>query len=206
MLSPTQSLKATDVIITAGPWTKTVWPGTPISALRAHSVTIRPSRPVSPYCLFTSLSIPKNFNAGTKSRANHVTPEIYARPDGTVYACGEGDTLVTLPDSSADVVVDDRRVQDVIDHVYALSPVLRRGEVLARQACYLPNVRERNSRGGNGPIIGKTKVGGLVLAAGHTCWGIQNSAGTGKLVSEIVWDGKATSADIRTLDPKWWGL
>lgn len=198
-----KSLPATDVIVTAGPWTGAVWPGTPISALRAHSVTIRPSRPVSAYCLFTSLSLPKDFKppsspSGKQSRKKqHVTPEIYARPNNEIYACGEGDTLVSLPASSADVVVDAARCQDIVDQCASISDEMRDGEVLVRQACYLPQVDT-----GGGPLIGLTKTKGVYVAAGHTCWGIQNGPGTGKIMSEFVFAGKAKSADVRGLDPR----
>lgn len=191
------SLSATDVIITAGPWTKTVWPGTPIGALRAHSVTIRPSRPVSPYCLFTSLSLPANFKPGPKSRASHVTPEIYARPNDELYACGEGDHLVPLPPTAADVRVDDSRCQDIVDYCASFSDEMRDGQVLVRQACYLPQVET-----GGGPLVGRTNTKGVWLAAGHTCWGIQNGPGTGKLMSEFVFDGEARSANVKSLDPR----
>jgi glycine/D-amino acid oxidase-like deaminating enzyme len=40
------------------------------------------------------------------------------------------------------------------------------------------------------------------MAAGHTCWGIQNSCGTGKLISEFLFDGEAKSAKIDSLDPR----
>jgi glycine/D-amino acid oxidase-like deaminating enzyme len=193
-----KSLHATDVIITAGPWTRTVWPGTPISALRAHSVTIRPSRPLSAYCLFTSLSLPRKFKPGGGPRGvSHVTPEIYARPNNEVYACGEGDHLVDLPRSAADVEVDDSRCQDIVDYCASFSDELRDGHVLIRQACYLPQVES-----GGGPLVGRTNTPGVFIAAGHTCWGIQNGPGTGKLMSEFVFDGSAGSADVRGLDPR----
>ena len=191
------SLSATYVIITAGPWSKTVWPGTPISALRAHSVTIRPSRLVSPYCLFTALALPKNFKQGIKSRAHTVTPEIYARPNNELYACGEGDHLVALPKSTDEVVVDDSRCQDIVDYCASFSDEMRDGSVLVRQACYLPQVD-----GGGGPLVGRTKTEGVLIASGHTCWGIQNGPGTGRLMSELVFEGEAKSADIRGLDPR----
>lgn len=69
--------------------------------------------------------------------------------------------------------------------------------MLAKQACYLPLVSS-----GGGPIIGETGIKGLILASGHTCWGIQNSCATGKLVSEFVFEGAAKSADIDSLDPR----
>lgn len=191
------TIPATDVIVAAGPWTKNVLPEAPIAATRAHSVVIRPTRPVSAYALFTNIEIPANFNPAKKSRPTVAAPEIYARPDDTVYACGDGDKTVPLPPTSAEVEVDQERCQEIIDQVGSISDQLRDGEVTIRQACYLPN-----STGYGGPLVGLTHVKGLYLAAGHTCWGIQNGPGTGKLMSEFVFDGKAKSAKIGSLDPR----
>jgi len=198
------SIPATDIIVSAGPWTQSVYRDAPISALRAHSVTIRPSRPVSAYALFTQIKLPKDFGRtgeSVKTKRKHdqyVTPEIYARPKNEVYACGEGDHLVPLPKSTDLVDVDEARCQDIVDYVGSISDELRDGEVTARQACYLPNV----SRGSGNPLVGPTHVKGLWLAAGHTCWGIQNGPGTGKLMSEFVFDGQAKSANAKELDPR----
>jgi glycine/D-amino acid oxidase-like deaminating enzyme len=192
-----QTITATDVVLAAGPWTKNLLDEAPISALRAHSITIRPSRPTSAYAIFTSISLPKDFREGVKSRAQNVTPEIYARPNDELYACGEGDHMVALPKAAADVQLDDKRCQDIVDYVSSVSDELRDGKVLSRQACYLPQVE-----GGGGPLVGPTNKKGLWLAAGHTCWGIQNGPGTGKLMSEFVLDGKAGSAKVESLDPR----
>jgi glycine/D-amino acid oxidase-like deaminating enzyme len=190
-----ETLQATDVIVSAGPWSQRVFPPAPIEALRAHSVAIRPTRPVSAYTLFTNIAMP----AGSGGRREKVlSPEIYARPDETVYACGEGDTTVTLPETTASVAVDQSRCQAILDAIGSVSSELRDGEVLVRQACYLPLV----SGGRGGPLIGKTNIDGLYLATGHTCWGIQNAPGTGKLISELVFDGEAKSASIGNLDPR----
>lgn len=85
-----KSLEATDVIVAAGPWSKKVFPDAPIEALRAHSVVIKAE--VSPYAVFTEIELPKDFTIpGQAKRRRHgksVNPEMYARPDGTVYACG----------------------------------------------------------------------------------------------------------------------
>ena len=191
------TIPATDVVVSAGPWTRSVLPQAPISATRAHSTVIRPTRPVSAYTLFTTIQLPANFHPSKKSRPTLVMPEIYARPDNTVYACGEGDHTEPLPKTSADVKVDLQRCQDIMDQVGSISDELRDGEVCASQACYLPNVSN-----GGGPLIGPTSVKGLFLAAGHTCWGIQNAPATGKLISEFVFDGMALSAKIGTLDPR----
>ena len=192
-----RTIAATDVVVAAGPWTRRILPQTPITATRAHSAVIRPTRPVSAYTLFTALQLPADFYPGKKGRPSVVTPEIYARPDNTVYACGEGDHIAPLPRTTADVEVDQERCQNIIDQVGSVSDELRNGTVIACQACYLPNVSA-----GGGPLIGHTGIKGLYLAAGHTCWGIQNAPGTGKLISEFVFDGKAISANIGSLDPR----
>ncbi|KAF2478689.1 fad NAD binding oxidoreductase [Neohortaea acidophila] len=201
----TKTIPATDVIISAGPWTRSIYPQAPIAALRAHSVTIKPSRPISAYALFTQIKLPAGFGqkeSGKLSRALRgeeiVTPEIYARPKNEVYACGEGDHLVPLPKSTDLVEVDEKRCQEVVDYVSAISDELRDGEVTARQACYLPN----NTAGTGSPLVGHAGTKGLYIAAGHTCWGIQNAPGTGLLMSEFVFDGEAKSSKAKGLDPR----
>lgn len=195
------TIPVTDVIIAAGPWTKTVYPSAPIGALRAHSVTIRPSKPLSAHAIFTEIRLPKSQSTAKSSKlapGMTVTPEIYARPDGEAYACGEGDTLVPLPKTTEDVEVVAAKCQDIINYVSSISDELKDGEVITRQACYLPHVEAA----GGGPLIGKTGVNGLLMATGHTCWGIQNGPATGKLISEFVFEGNAKSANIGSLDPR----
>ncbi|GIZ36752.1 hypothetical protein CKM354_000021900 [Cercospora kikuchii] len=192
------TISATDIVIAAGPWTRSVYPSAPIGALRAHSVTIQAN--VSPYALFTQIKLPSKFpNSAYKGphSGQIVTPEIYARPNNEVYACGEGDHEVPLPPSSDEVEVDQSRCQDIVDFVSSISDELRDGEVTARQACYLPQVN-----GSSAPLLGAVPgAKGLWIAAGHTCWGIQNGPGTGKLMSEFVFDGRAKSAKVEGLNP-----
>lgn len=194
------TLRTTTVILAAGPWTPTLYPSVPMKTLRAHSITIRPSRPVSAFALFTEIELPKNYR-GSRRPANRagaiVTPEIYARPNDEVYACGEGDELSVLPASTDLVKVLPERTQEIVEQVASVSDELRDGQVLVRQACYLPVLKVQG-----GPLIGWTALAGLLLATGHTCWGIQNGPGTGKLISEFVFEGEARSARIESLDPR----
>ncbi|MCJ1324940.1 hypothetical protein MMC10_001602 [Thelotrema lepadinum] len=193
------TLPTTDLILAAGPWTATLLPSAPIAGLRAHSITIRPARPISAYAVFTEISLPPSPDPHDGIPvAKHVSPEIYARPNNEAYACGEGDTLVPLPKTTEDVETDLKRCQDIVDQVGAISEELRDGEVLVRQACYLPNVTGDVS----GPLVGPTGTKGLWMAAGHTCWGIQNGPGTGRVVSEMVFEGKSRSAKVGGLDPR----
>ncbi|KAG9235394.1 FAD dependent oxidoreductase [Amylocarpus encephaloides] len=199
------TIPATDVVLAAGPWTNSIFPEAPIKAIRAHSVVIKAD--VSPYAIFTQIDLPRNFStlgkAGMEERrhapGDPVNPEMYARPDGTIYACGEGDELIPLPASSDLVVCDESRCDDIYNYLSSISDTISNSEVTAKQACYLPLVDSDSDRG---PIIGKTGVPGIFIATGHTCWGVQNSCATGKLMSEFVFDSKAISADVTGSDPK----
>ncbi|KAF5505125.1 putative oxidoreductase TDA3 [Colletotrichum siamense] len=190
----------TDVVVSAGPWTGRLVPGCKVTGLRAHSVVYNAD--VSPYAVFTSIELPADFvpehraSKGQKRRHKRVVdPEIYARPFGEVYACGEPDKNVPLPDTADKVQVDEANCDDIISYIATFSPTLGAAPIKAKQACYLPQVDY-------GPLVGPTSVPGIWVASGHTCWGIQNGPATGKLMSEYILDGKATSSDISTLDPR----
>ncbi|KAF4950382.1 hypothetical protein FSARC_13216 [Fusarium sarcochroum] len=195
----------TDIVVAAGPWTSRVLPRAKIEGLRAHSVVY--DADVSPYAIFTDIQLPPDFipehraKMGQKRRhRGNVDPEIYARPFNEAYACGEPDTNVPLPETADQVECDEAQCDDIISYISTFSPVLAAAPIKAKQACYLP----RHIRFGqeSGPLLGKTSVPGLLVAAGHTCWGIQNGPGTGKLMSEFVFDGAAKSADVDKLDPR----
>ena len=158
-----ETVPATHVIVAAGAWSSAIVHQLPISATRAHSITIRPKQGVtiSPYVLFTEISDP---NPAPPSKAS--SPEVYARPDNEVYACGPGDDC-PLPDTVDDVIVDQPSCELIYTHVSSISQELREGTVEKRQACYLPSVSS-----GGGPIIGEADqiAKGLFIATGHTCW------------------------------------
>ncbi|CCE89791.1 Tda3p TDEL_0A04590 [Torulaspora delbrueckii] len=177
------------VVLAMGPWTSKILPDCPISGLRAHSITIKPSTgTVSPYAIFTELKIDKN---------QYFSPEMYARKD-EVYVCGEGDTLVDLPETSDAVEVVREKCDELYHYVSKLSKNLSSGHILKRQACYLPVLNVPTS---SGPLIGETNVDGLYVASGHSCWGINNAPATGKVMAELLLEGEAKSADISALDP-----
>jgi glycine/D-amino acid oxidase-like deaminating enzyme len=183
-------LPGDQIVLSVGPWTSKILPDCPISGLRAHSITIAPfkDQPVSPYAIFTE------FKTGPYS---YISPEIYARQD-EVYVCGEGDSTVDVPETTDDVEVVKSKCDELFKHVGKISPNLRRGHILKRQACYLPVLDVPSS---SGPLIGETNVENLYLASGHSCWGINNAPGTGKIMSELLLDGESISADIMGLDP-----
>ena len=163
MTAKMQTVSATHVIVAAGAWSSALVHQLPISATRAHSITIRPKEGVtiSPYVLFTEISDPS-----PRLPSKATSPEIYARPDNEVYACGPGDDC-PLPDTVDDVVVDQSCCESIYTQVSSISQELREGTIERRQACYLPSVSS-----GGGPIIGKADhiAKGLFIATGHTCW------------------------------------
>jgi glycine/D-amino acid oxidase-like deaminating enzyme len=177
------------IVLSMGPWTSKILPDCPISGLRAHSITVAPHNgTVSPYAIFSELKIGKG---------KYVSPEIYARKD-EVYVCGEGDTLVDLPETTDDVEVIKEKCDQLFHYVSKMSPNLSKGHILKRQACYLPVLDVPSS---SGPLIGETNVEGLYLASGHSCWGINNAPGTGKIMAELLLEGEVHSADVSALDP-----
>ncbi|GEQ67885.1 hypothetical protein JCM33374_g1551 [Metschnikowia sp. JCM 33374] len=183
-------LNGDQVVLSVGPWTSKILPDCPISGLRAHSITIAPykDQKVSPYAIFTEYKT---------ADGSYVSPEIYARKD-EVYVCGEGDSAVDVPETTDDVEVVKSKCDDIFKQAGKMSPMLRNGHILKRQACYLPVLDVPSS---SGPLIGETNVENLFLCSGHSCWGINNAPGSGKIMSELLLDGRATSAKIASLDP-----
>ncbi len=200
-----KTLNATDVLLAAGPWTPKLFPATNLGRPppRGHSVVVRPSQDLSPYMLFPNISAPENNGNNLLS-----SPEIYPRPGDkfhafdTVYACGPDDYEVPLPDSTDTVAVDEQKCNDVATAVGSVSEPIHEGEVLTKQACYKAQIRPHEEDEEVGPIVGPTGIQGLWLATGHDEWGIQNAPGTGLVMSEMIFEGAARSADCESLDPK----
>ncbi|KAF9019188.1 FAD dependent oxidoreductase [Hymenopellis radicata] len=178
----TLEIPATHVVVAAGAWSPSIIPRLPISATRAHSLTIQaaPGTTIAPYVLFTEIMLQEG------GRRKRVSPEIYARPGNEVYACGPGD------DSPIPETVRWRSAHYKYFHRAKL------GHCKCPTACFLPIVSA-----GGGPIVGPAEnlAHGLYIAAGHTCWGICNAPGTAKVLTEHIMDGRIRSANLKKLDP-----
>lgn len=62
------------------------------------------------------------------------------------------------------------------------------------QKCYLPMSPSTGS-----PILAGDSDSGIYLSAGHSCWGITLSLGTGLCMAELILEGKVQSADVDEL-------
>lgn len=187
-------LIATDVVVATGPWSSTLLPEAPGSGARCHSLVLRPESPLSNNLLFLDITYM------SEHEQRRLTPEIYPRADGTVYACEASDPTHALPLSSAEVTIDARACERIYTAVGAVSPPLKNAEVLREQVCYQPIVTfEGQRRKLVGPYLGHTSIPSAYIATGHDSWGISNAPATGKAMSELIYGGKSTSIDIESL-------
>jgi glycine/D-amino acid oxidase-like deaminating enzyme len=199
----TQTIQATDVLVAAGPWTPRVLPAVSLLTPRGHSVIVKPTRPLSPYILFPDIKPAPN-----SSMNSLISPDIYPRPADnlhdfdTVYASGPDDYEADLPTDSDQVAFVEQKLEDVLTAIGSVSQEIYEGETVVKQACYKPQIRPHEEDEEVGPMVGPVGSKGLWLATGHDEWGIQNGPGTGLLMSEMIFEGKARSADTSSLDPK----
>lgn len=196
-----ETLDCDRVVVAAGPWTgelfksliqptsllyhsKVARKGRTVGGSRAHSIILRGTRPTTAHCLFTDMRFG---DTGIVARG----PEIYARGDGTVYICGGSDNE-PLPALADDIGYEPRQTKKLMEQIRIIAPTcLGDGALLeAQHACYLPAGAFR------GPLIDGLPEIGLYIAAGHTCWGITLGPGTGKVMAELIYEGKAHSAEI----------
>lgn len=186
-------IPADTIIVTAGPWTPTLLPTIQISTSRAHSIVIEPSSQLPPQAIFFSY---------TSSNRTIMSPELYSRPS-SVYICGPTDSQHSLPVYAKDVKILEESSSELHQFAKNISKQLENGNIIAKQACYLPF----HQRGF--PAIGwqappKKGSAGVFVAAGHAVWGISLAPGTGKVVAEMIVggsNGKGEGWDVTKLAP-----
>ncbi|KZT60437.1 FAD dependent oxidoreductase [Calocera cornea HHB12733] len=191
---------ATDVVFAAGPWTgelakkvlgkRAGAAGGICPSEASTSIIMRPpsDQLIPAQALFSSIRMPDG---------RYGSPEVFPRPDGTVYVCGAGtgDGLA-LPTRAKEVSPSSKAVQRLVEYMNVISPDrFKDAKIEVQQACFRPNP----PRGGN-PVIGKLGKG-LWVASGHNVWGLTHGPGTGLCMAELMLDGQATSADISALAP-----
>ena len=125
----------------------------------------------------------------------NIEPEIFPRPDGTVYVCGMADPQ-PLPDSPEGVQLSDAACETLARAAGRVSTALAAARIDRRQACYRPVTDDGL------PLIGRVPgLGGTYVATGHGPWGMLNAPATGLALSELILDGAAASVDLHPFDP-----
>jgi glycine/D-amino acid oxidase-like deaminating enzyme len=186
-------VEADVVVVAAGPWSNMFQDSFPIlsrvTGSKANSIVLRPpaSANITAHAIFFDFK---------DQAGQHVTPEIYPRPNGDVYCCGNVEPNAVLPDSAADIEPSPDKIAElkqIIDHV---SPALAACDIQVQQACFLP------SHASGMPLIGQLPhTSGAFVATGHTCWGILNGPATGEALAELIVCGKTTHVDLAPFDP-----
>jgi len=182
------TLAADAVVLALGPWTSHVagrlLPR--IRGLKGYSVTLDAAG-VPAHALFVDYRTADGRN---------LEPEIFPRPDGSVYVCGMADPQ-PLPDSPEGVVVDDAACAVLARAAGRVSTTLAAAPITRRQACYRPVTDDGL------PLIGRVPgMSHAYVATGHGPWGMLNAPGTGFALAELIVDGAATTIDLRAFDPR----
>lgn len=156
----------------------------PIQGLRVHYLLAKPKTDIPPQAVFAEIN-------GTVYSGEDAI-EIYPRPDGSVFVCGEAlDDPEMPPHNPFEPVYSKRATNRLKQIVSDVSPALSFDVVQYGLACHLP-VHAKGI-----PIISKVPDSkGLFIAAGHGCWGILNGPATGLAMSELLIDGKSTTLDL----------
>ena len=204
------TLQADTVVLCMGPWTGRGlrWGGVDrelVSGSRAHSITLQLQDPATSAIDNTAL-----FLSSLKE------PEVYPRPDGTVYMCGGcSSDHAPLPPHPREVAVDTAACAQIKETAACVSAELGAVTRYTPSACYLPHSED------GAPLIGhldqvttvtsdqvivrrsnlSPQVPGLVVAAGHSCWGILQGPATGEAVAELLVLGAASHVDLRPFCP-----
>jgi len=169
-------------VLCMGPWTSIGlgWfnKAAVISGKRAHSVSLI----VEPGCVDdTALFLQYKDDYEGKS----IEPEVYPRPDGSVYVCGSGRDDTPLPPDPAHVAVDPEACKKLVNLAGKVSGKLVGKLGVTNSACYLPCSRDST------PVIGAVPgYKQLYIASGHYCWGILQGPATGEALAEMITTGQ----------------
>ncbi|KAI8967309.1 FAD dependent oxidoreductase [Mycotypha africana] len=184
-----ENLHGDKVIICMGPWSGLLplpnQERIPIRASHVHSIVLKPKDVIPGDALFTTI-IEDDSTA---------EPETYPRPDGTVYLCGASDNE-PLTKNASEVHVADTAIETLQRQATIISSQLAKMPLIQGQACYLP-ISEKTQM----PLIGPhPRFQQLILATGHSFWGILNAPITGKAISELLTKGKIECLDEKVME------
>lgn len=210
MTSADLTVPCTRLVITAGAWSpsvfKQLFPNATISIqitpLAGHSLLIKSPRWLKEH--------EKNgCHAVFATDTQGFSPEIFSRAGEEIFLAGLNSSSVPLPNLPTDATINPRDIESLKSVAKQMSGMPDQEDdlqILIEGLCFRP-VTESGT-----PIISRIAdaclgdgfstrgggEGGVLVAGGHGPWGISQSIGTGKVLSELV-EGLATSADISAL-------
>jgi glycine/D-amino acid oxidase-like deaminating enzyme len=192
-LDNSETVEGDAVVIAMGPWSVLAarWLAMPaVYGFKGHSLIFRTGDTVPAEALFLEVQeAPNGQGAGEV-----LTPEIFPRADGTVWACAISSDD-PLPLDPAHVRPDPGAHDRLEALCRRVSPALAAAPVVARQACFRPVTED------GVPLIGA--VGnGVFVATGHSVWGMLNSPATGEAMAELILDGEAKHVDLAPFAPQ----
>ncbi len=169
------------VVLALGPWMwrARAWlPMPAVHGLKGASITLAADVPAQAV-----------FGDYRTRDGRRMSPEIYPRPDGEVYVNGFPETD-PLPDDPDAIFPSDAGCAELHRIAGAHSSLLAAARITARRACYRPVTDDGI------PLIGPA-VGtpGVYVATGHGAWGILNAPATGRMIAEMILDGRSHSVD-----------
>lgn len=183
-----KELRAKCVVLALGPWSRFAASWSPqlaplhrIVPQKAHSMVVEAAN-IPAQCLFLGGAVGKM-----------ESPEIYPRPDGTVYVCAGVPEEAELTDNADEVPTSDEAVEGMSSVLRSVSAQLSNAPQTIRQACFLPS--------SNRPIIARLAPNeethtAVIVATGHSVWGILRSLATGKAVADLISHGQSKDVNL----------
>jgi glycine/D-amino acid oxidase-like deaminating enzyme len=177
------------VVIALGPWSVLAVRWLPLPAVmgyKGHSVVFETGDAIPAEAIFLEYR---------EASGETLTPEVFARADGTTWACAVSSTGPVPLDPAA--VAPDAGAHARLEALCrGISPVLAAAPIKARQACFRPVTQDGL------PLIGAVPgVAGAYVATGHSVWGMLNAPATGEAMSELMLDGAASRVDLAPFAP-----
>lgn len=136
------------------------------------------------------------------------SPEFFSRTSGEIWFGGLNSSSIPLPPDAGKAEPDPKEIEKLMTVAKKLVEVPEEEdlEILRYGLCFRPvsaSGRPIVSRVPDAKLGGGMKTrpagdGGVFVSAGHGPWGISQSLGTGKVLSELI-DGIKTSCDISGL-------
>jgi glycine/D-amino acid oxidase-like deaminating enzyme len=190
VLQSGESVEGDAVVIAMGPWSILASRWLPLPAVfgfKGHSLIFETGAAIPAEALFLEYQ---------EASGEVLTPELFARTDGTTWVCAVSSTG-PLPVDPADVAPDEGAHERLEAMCRNISPALAAAPIVARQACFRPVTEDGL------PLIGRVPgVAGAYVATGHSVWGMLNAPATGEAMAELILDGSTTRIDLGPFAPE----